>query len=142
MINLDGIRRDTAWLDLPQGVRLRVRPYDGVMWELARLRSVDLAVRVVQETRAAADLGADDLTLPDLKDPLARQAVGNSLFTISLAQAVILEWEGVAQGADSTPAPVQPETVAALMRVQGMADAFLRAYTQTYQVGEAEQGNA
>lgn len=142
MIDIDkGLDDAPRWLDLPHGVRLQVRPYDMVVWELARYRAADLAGRLIEESTAARELGGKVSGLPDMTDPHARSAVGSALFVVALGQSVIIDWQGV--GAGGEPVPVTAEAVSKLLRRPALAQAFLSLYSEAYSISaEAEEGNA
>lgn len=110
MIRLN-LPREPYWLDLPLGVRLRVRPVDTAVDATARFAAVETLRAEPEATSQARRLG------------LAKAALATAT-----AQAAILEWQGVLDADGDAPAPVTPETIARLMAVPSLAEAFVRAY--------------
>ncbi len=102
MIRLD-LKREPYWLDLGHGVRLNVRPATTPLVMASR-------VKAMKEAQDTDDTGARSAAL--LKN---------------LAQASVIEWEGVGD-ADGNPAEVTTEAIAALLDLWPIADAFERLY--------------
>lgn len=94
---------EQVWLDLLGEVRIKVRPFTSGLVAAARARL------------EAADLDG---------------ASGGERFaalTTAMAVVAITDWAGVADQ-EGAPAPVTPETVAALMDVWLVHQAFTQAY--------------
>ncbi|MDD3183408.1 MAG: hypothetical protein PHD48_11490 [Alphaproteobacteria bacterium] len=102
MIKLN-LKREDYWLDLGYGVRLKVRPASTALIMGAR-------VAALKEATETTDTGQRSAAL--IKE---------------LALLAVLEWEGVGYSEDN-PAEVTSETIAALMDLWPIADAFERLY--------------
>ena len=102
MIRLD-LKREPCWLDLPYGVRLRVRPATTAFVMVARVQTL----RDAQETDDAATRSA--------------------LLLKNLAVLAIMEWEGVGD-TEGNPSEITPDTVKAFMDLWPMANAFEQQY--------------
>lgn len=74
------------------------------------------------------ECGGTVSNVPDLSDESVAVGVGFELLCCALGRYAIIEWEGVLDE-DDQPAPVAPETIAILMKVEPIADAFYRAMT-------------
>lgn len=92
MLTLD-LSREPRWLDLPRGVRVKVRPIG---------TSLMLEVRRDPEVR-------------DMPEDIEDEEAG-VIFARALARKAIIEWEGVGD-AEGSPIPVTPEGIEALMEV-------------------------
>ena len=100
MLTLD-LSCEPVWLDLPRGVRLRVRPIDRIVRAAAEGAALERAKQALAEAGAPEDTPAfKTLYLLILSRLLARHAV--------------LAWEGVGDR-DGAPLPVTPEAVDALL---------------------------
>lgn len=91
------------WLDLLGGVRVKVRPFTAGLMAAAR-----------------SHLDKQDLTEATAGERFVA-------FASAMASVAILDWEGVADQ-DGIPALVTPETIAALMDVWLINEAFTSKY--------------
>jgi hypothetical protein len=102
---------DTSWEDLPFGVRVELRNFDGIA--------------AIAADRAGADYSRrceDDGTAFD-------QAEYDFVYWSTYAERVLVAWEGVrlsGGGADQGDAPVTPETIRLFMRQLGMGNLLRR----------------
>ncbi|TQF85232.1 hypothetical protein FK498_00650 [Elioraea sp. Yellowstone] len=109
MLTLD-LPCEPVWLDLPSGVRLRVRPIDRIVRAAAEGAALDKAKQALAEAGAPEDSPAfKTLYLLILSRLLARHAV--------------LAWEGVGDP-DGAPLAVTPEALDALLDRDDMLLAF------------------
>jgi hypothetical protein len=122
---------EPTWIDLPQEVRLRIRPITTVVVAAAQSASL----REAEALRDTGDPGGLDLADPDVA-----KGLGFALMVKALARYAVLEWEGVGD-TDCTPLPCTPENVALLMDMDEMATAFWRAAFAPVAAVSAE-GNA
>lgn len=135
MITLSERPAGPVWLDLPQGVRLHVRPYEQVVLDASRIRAMQSAQRLVADQDTARELGSSPEVSYDLKDKAVLSAVTQSLTIMAFAESSVMAWEGVTN-------PLTPDTLRALLRRPGMADVFLAKYADAYAVvDEAAEGN-
>lgn len=112
------------WLDLPQGVRVHVRPV--TLAERAAMESYAgrriAALRT--EIQERDEVGAPRDGLPDLDDPDILRGLSTQLVAEGLAKACIMGWEGVGDAAGA-PAPLTPANLAAFAN-SDLADAFVQ----------------
>lgn len=111
------IPTEPTWIDLPQEVRLRIRPVTTAVVAAAQSASL-------REAEALRDAG--DPSGVDLADPDVAKGVGFALMVKALARYAVLEWEGVGDTAGIL-LPCTPENIARLMDLDEMATAFWRA---------------
>ena len=132
MIRLN-LPTEPYWLDLPLGVRLRVRPLDTAVYEACRYRAARDAKRIIGERKEA---GNDAPLDEDDADGLAA-----FLVTAALARAAIIGWEGVEDADGSGIAPINDTTVSDLMRIPLIASDFRRRILEPY-AQLVSEGNA
>ena len=109
MLTLD-LSREPLWLDLPHGVRLRVRPIDRVVRAAAEGAALEKAKQALSEAGAPEDSPAfKTLYLLFLSRLLARHAV--------------VAWEGVGDRVGA-PLALSPEALDALLDRDDMLLAF------------------
>ena len=125
------IPTEPAWIDLPQDVRLRIRPVTTAVVAAAQSASL----REAEALRDAGDAGGLDVTDPDVA-----KGIGFALMVKALARYAVLEWEGVGD-VNGEPLPCTPENVARLIDLDEMATAFWRAAFAPVAAVSAE-GNA
>jgi hypothetical protein len=127
MIRLN-LPREPHWLDLPHGVRLKVRPLTTAIYEAARARMGRIIRELLETVKDNAGLGLRLEGIPDLTDKDALSGYSQYMFSVALAQAAIMEWQGVAD-AEGAPLAMIPENVARLMDVPALAESFVDRYT-------------
>lgn len=157
MLRLD-LPTEPRWLDLPLGVRVRVKPLTTAL----EIAADNVAGRLVAERRAArgsASVPAPDEAPDDTVagiEPLSPPAEGRpsadaalleadlefgarvEAKVIALGQVLILEWEGVGNAAGTALADVTPETIAQLLRIDRIGQAFLGAVRRPLEALYAE----
>jgi hypothetical protein len=140
MFRLD-IPSEPYWLDLPQGVRVKVRPLDAMVEAAARnsARSALSAARAEIAERLA--VGAPVSDLPDLADENLEVAFLKIEMARGLARYGMMEWEGVGDEDGTAPLPFNAERAARLASHPAIMDAFLLAYFAPVSAMAAE-GNA
>jgi hypothetical protein len=109
MLTLD-LSCQPAWLNLPHGVRLRVRPIDRVVRAAAEGAALERA------KQALAEAGAPE-------DSPASRTLYLLLLTRLLARHAVLAWEGVGDR-EGTPLALSPEALDALLDRDDMLLAF------------------
>jgi hypothetical protein len=94
MFSLD-IPTEPYWIDLPMGVRVKVRPVDGITVAAARTFAFTCATeaRKQREERLDAGLPVDDLL--DLDDMNIRDGFVKVQLAAALARYGAVDWEGV-----------------------------------------------
>lgn len=99
MLTLD-VPTGPRWLDLPEGVRVRIRP---------------VTTAVIEAARAAADRGMAEARQAEGEIALDREVgLRMALLIEGLAQHAIIDWEGVADAAGQA-LPVSPAAITQMM---------------------------
>ena len=128
MFKLGTERTEPVWLDLPQGVRLQMRPLDAAIVIATRARALRaIAERVADHPPEAG---------PDLANPDMGAAALQTAFAGALAYFGAIAWEGVGDDNDQ-PAPFTREAAERLGRHPVMTEAVLSAYFATLEPTEA-----
>lgn len=129
MFTLD-ISAEPYWIDLPMGVRVRVRPLTAQVLATAQaaaaahLREMDARAEDLREAGLDATIGLDNLA-----DPAVRRGVATVATVRGLARYGVMDWEGV--GGDGDVAmPCTPDNAARLVEHAIMMQPFLDAYTK------------
>ena len=116
------------WLPLGLDLKFLVRPYTTAIWATANAR----VRRTLKATRDARKLIEDSGgvvgDLPDLADLAVLEGESETELTRLLAEAVVLEWEGVFFDGTDEPVPLSRENVRLLMDMPGVAESFMIAY--------------
>lgn len=126
MLKLD-LPTEPYWVEMPLGVRLRIKPVTTALVSAAQHRAARLG-------RAAAEAAGGEL------DPDISRGLAFVLMAKALARFAVEEWEGVA-GADGSALPFSPDLAERLMDIESMASAFWDAALKPIQAVSAE-GNA
>jgi hypothetical protein len=123
------------WLDLPHGIRVQVKPIDGLVRAAAEA-SVHRTIREAEAERTdRIEVGAGVADLVDLADADMRRAFISLTFAAKLARYGIVAWEGIEQdhtGDLAEQLMLQQDTI---------AEAFIAAYLAPVAALAAE-GNA
>jgi hypothetical protein len=130
MIRLN-LPKESYWIDLPYGVRVKVRPLTTAVYEGARFDSQRRLRTIQHEMTEARSAGAEISGLPDFSDDSALLGFSQFLFVQSLAKTAIEEWEGVLEE-NGNPAAADAERIDELMRIHSMAEEFLIRYTSAH----------
>jgi glycerol-3-phosphate O-acyltransferase len=129
---------EPQWLDLPYGVRVRVRPLSSVLMETARqIVAAEMRELRVSMTRLR-DAGVEMVDPPNLEDANVSHAEALVRLAKALARVAVLEWEGVLS-ADGATEALSPASLNRLMDVPSVCSSFFERYTSTLDVLEAEK---
>lgn len=124
-----GIPKEPYWLDLGYGVRLLVKPPTTPVYNEAR-QTAAIGLREVLDARQTIEeAGAEVADLPNLETEAGRVAFYNFCFVRALAQAAVIDWEGVLDE-DGAEAPVTPSTVRQLVEFHTIAEGFIAAFAK------------
>lgn len=129
------------WLDLPLGVRVRVRPLTAARLEAARHRALRLYAARVKAAEAAAEHGmpTDTFGFTDA-NPGALQGLALQELARALAEYGVVGWEGIGDAAGE-PLPINPASIEAFASHPVVGPAFREAYLAPLNAVSAE-GNA
>lgn len=129
---------EPQWLELPYGVRVRVRPLSSVLMETAR-QIVAAEMRELRTSIAKLrEAGVDVVDPPNLEDATVSHAEALVRLAKALARVAVLEWDGVL-GADGSVEPLSPASINRLLDVPSVCSSFFERYTSTLDVLEAEK---
>lgn len=135
MIRL-GAPRETRWIDLPMGVRLRVRPLVTALVQAAKFRA-DREYRAALEAwKTAAEAGLVESAAP-LDSDERKAALLYALTINEIARECVIDWEGVGN-LDGEPVPFAVEALPELLSHNGVAEAFIAAVTASAAAMAAE----
>lgn len=126
------------WIDLPKGVRVRVKPLDVLVITAARR----LAERGLRQMRAERtdrlECGAPVTDLPDLDDDIVAETLARMEFAGGLARYGVIAFDGVGNADGSDALPFSPENAQALVLHPDMMEPFLLAYLEPHAALAAE----
>lgn len=125
MLKLD-LPTEAYWVDMPHGVRLRMKPVTTAIITAAQQR----AARLGRETAEASGGDLDEDMSRGLAFVLMAQAIG---------RFAIEAWEGVGN-ADGNALALTPDAVDMLMNIPDMASAFWDAAFKPVQI-VSDEGN-
>ena len=125
MIRLGSIPKEPYWLELLEGVRLKVRPVTKVEQGAARAYAQRKRGELSESQDNVEAVGADVEGMPELTDPDEAQAIADLLYAQGLGRHIILEWEGILDEAGDH-AEVTPEAIDELMRLPFIGDLFIK----------------
>ncbi len=130
---------EPQWLELPYGVRVRVRPLSSVLMETAR----QIVAAEMRELRSSMtrlrEAGVEMVDAPNLEDANVSHAEALVRLAKALARVSILEWTGVLSEDGSVEVIVAPASINRLMDVPSVCSSFFERYTSTLDVLEAEK---
>ena len=126
------LQKEPYWMDLPSGVRVRVRPLSTAIMNAAQ----SIVIKQIKEMQED-----ESVLKPNLDVDSIRFGLSEALLVKALAQAAIIEWEGVMQPEGDAVAKVTQQSVAELMDIWFIGQEFWKQYTTSYFVLEVE-GNA
>jgi hypothetical protein len=121
MLKISSATREPVWLDIMDGVRIRLKP-------------VTIAAMLVARERVLEELGK----LPPETDEDERNAFLSAALTRHLARLGVVEWEGII-GPDGEPAPVTRENIDSVLSVWQVFDKVNRLYVSPYLALDAEK---
>lgn len=139
MFNLD-LPTEPYWLDLPLGVRVKVRPLDGMLAAVARHHAAARVADIAKERAELAEAGVSADHLPDITDPAIRGGLLQMELAAALARAGAMDWEGVGD-ADGEPVPFGVSAAERLARHPVMSEPFITQYFAPLQ-RVTDEGNA
>ncbi|NBO18995.1 MAG: hypothetical protein EBV03_07185 [Proteobacteria bacterium] len=117
-------------MDLPSGVRVRVRPLSTAIMNAAQSN-------VIKQIKALqADAAAE--IQPNMQNEDSRYGLSEALLVKALAVAAIIEWEGVMNAAGDEAAAVDDKSVCDLMDIWFVGQEFWKQYTTSYFALEVE----
>lgn len=129
--------REPVWLDLADGVRLKVRPITTPAYAMIQARAEKVfddwaEHRIIESGGKAAGAGSEGL---DPADESVRRGLMRALMIKGLALYAVIEWEGIA-------AAVSDENIAAFVDEQPLIAALFYYRYLTPLEDRAAEGNA
>ena len=132
------LQKEPYWLDLPAQIKVKVKPLSTAVMSVAQHQSIQELLAMQQERKARLDAGADARDLPNLEDAAVRRSFTETVLVKALARQAIIEWQGVMQPDNDSPADITDQTVSELMDIWFVADAFWKKYMQSLDLLELE----
>ena len=127
------LKKEPFWMDLPSGVRVRVRPLTTAIMNAAQSM-------VIKQIKALQAEESADIR-PNFESEEIRLGLSEALLVKALAVGAVIEWEGVMNAAGDAPATVNEKGVCELMDIWFVGQEFWKQYTTSYFALEVE-GNA
>lgn len=132
--------KEPYWLDLGLDVRIKVRPCTSAIFYQARARMNQRLQALGEQWRNCKEAGVSTDSLPDLDDEPTREALAEQYLTQGLAEAAILEWEGVLDAEGDAAAKVEAQGIRDLFDAYWMiAERFRQQYTGMRELLDAEK---
>lgn len=126
------LKAEPAWLELPAGVRVHVRPLTTALAEAARFDAMRRCADAQREAKAAADAGMPlDAVGFTHGNYSAVVGSGEAHEIEALARFGVMAWEGLADG-DGEALPVNEAATRALADHPVLGPAFRNAYRDAY----------
>ena len=127
MIRLSDRPKEPFWLDLPDGVRIKVRALNTIVLEAAKRKAARMVRELAEGVALVEEFGGEAVGLEDLADPELREGATYLLLVESLMLAGGVKWEGVAT--EGGPAELSRVNVRRLLLARSdIADAFWTTY--------------
>lgn len=134
------VNKEPYWIELGVGVRVKVRPCISPVFYAARAYMNDRLAKLGDEYRRRKEVGVSLDEMPDVDNPLVREALAEEYLNLGLARTSILEWEGVLEAEEDKPAPVTPEKIDELFtNFWSLSTTFGRQYTGARELLNAEK---
>ena len=132
--------KEPYWLDLGLDVRIKVRPCTSAIFYQARARMNQRLQVLGEQWRNCKEAGLAVENLPNLDDEPTREALAEQYLTQGLAEASILEWEGVLDAEGDATAKVEAQAIRDLFDAYWMiAERFRQQYTGMRELLDAEK---
>lgn len=132
------LKKESYWLDLPAGVRVKVRPLSTAVMIAAQTSVIKQIVDWRKEREARIEANGDASDLPDVDNDEIRHGLTESLLCKAMARASIIEWEGVMLPDKDDPAPVNNTGINDLMDIWFISQEFFKQYTASLSLLEVE----
>lgn len=139
MIRL-GLPRDERWLDLPDGVRVRVRPLTTAVYQAAVATAQRQSLELSEDLGIIDRVGGRVIDLPNAGQ--AKEMISGLSYQFmvqALAIHAITAWEGVGDASGNNIAPVNENNIICFVRdFPLIASAFLTKYAEPHEDVSAE----
>jgi len=135
------IPTEPRWLDLPMGVRVKVRPLDGLVAGAAKRHAKRELMRMRQEMEERIAAGVPTDGLPDLDDPNVAESLAEMEYARALAKYGVMEFDGVGDLSGEKAIPFSSEMAQALVVHPDIMDDFIRSYMAPV-ISQVAEGNA
>src|SRR5574344_1775744 len=134
------IPKELYWLDLGYGVKIKVRPCTSAIFYEAKAYMNAKIAEVASLHKAIKSVGQVDNNLPDIENPIKREAFADNQLLIGLAIAGIIEWDGVFEAQNDDLAPLSEEKIAELFsNFWVVAENFRNQYCGIQELLETEK---
>ncbi|MFV0626603.1 MAG: hypothetical protein ACK5N8_04570 [Alphaproteobacteria bacterium] len=134
------IQKEPYWLDLGYGVKVFVKPCTSAVFYEAKAFMNGKIADMANLYKAAKAVGQVDKNLPDLENPIKREAYADQQLILGLAIAGILDWEGVLDSEKDEKAILTQEKVEELFsNFWVIAENFRQQYCGVQEILAAEK---
>lgn len=140
MLKLD-LKKEPFWIDLQADARVKVKPLNSALMNMAQADAVRAMLAVQAERKARLDAGVDTSDLPDLDNERVRHSLSETALITALATHAIIAWENVMKPEGGDLAELNRENVIDLMDIWFVNQEFGKKYMRQLDLLETE-GNA
>jgi hypothetical protein len=121
------IPTEPRWVDLPLGVRVKIKPMDVLVITAARQHAARELRRMRADRAERIEVGAPIADLLDLDDDILAETITRMEFARGLARYGIIAFEGVGNEAGTEALPFTQANAQALVLHQDLMEPFLMA---------------
>lgn len=134
------ISKEPYWLDLGYGVKVKVKPCTSAVFYEAKAYMNSKLADLAKIYKANNEAGIKDDTLPDIENPIKREALADKYLLVGLGIAGILEWTGVLEADVDKPAPLTEAKIDELFsNFWAVAESFRNQYCGIQELLDAEK---
>lgn len=134
------ISKDPYWLDLGYGVKVKVKPCTSAVFYEAKAFMNSKLADLAKIYKSNKEAGVHDDTLPDIENPIKREALADKYLLIGLGIAGILEWSGVLEAEEDKLAPLTEAKIDELFsNFWAVAESFRNQYCGIQELLDAEK---
>lgn len=134
------ISKDPYWLDLGYGVKVKVKPCTSAVFYEAKAFMNSKLSDLAKIYKANKEAGVHDDTLPDIENPIKREALADKFLLIGLGVAGILEWSGVLEAEEDKPATLTEAKIDELFsNFWAVAESFRNQYCGIQELLDSEK---
>lgn len=134
------ISKDPYWLDLGYGVKIKVKPCTSAVFYEAKAYMNSKLADLAKIYKANKEAGIKDDILPDIENPIKREALADKYLLVGLGIAGILEWTGVLEAEEDKPALLTEAKIDELFsNFWAVAENFRNQYCGIQELLDAEK---
>lgn len=128
------LRTEPYWMDLPYGVRLKVKPLTTSTWNAASAWATREMLKVIKIQEELKAVGKKDTDLPDLLTDENRRDYLETMIMKGCAVACIVEWDNIEDPVeDGKLCPLTTDNITRFVEDFRMGNAFWTKITSDYE---------